>query len=108
VGGYVKPITAAQYLGIPLEEIQAMLESGELPGIKIAGQWRVPLEQLEKWLDEEVSASELKKLATRLKNVQPQTIDQFFQQAASVKPKATPKRSQKPKAKKKSARSKKR
>ena len=80
IGGYLRPLTVSQYLGIPLEEVQKMLESGELPGIKIQGQWRVPLEQLEQWLDEEVSPEELKKLATHLKDVDPEKVEQLLQE----------------------------
>ncbi|OGF56913.1 MAG: hypothetical protein A2Z21_07365 [Candidatus Fraserbacteria bacterium RBG_16_55_9] len=103
VGGYLKPWIAAQYLGIPLEEVQAMLESGELPGIKIAGQWRVPLDQLEAWLDEEVSPQELKKLAGRMKDVNSKKVDKFFKemQPKSKKPKEVKARTQKPRLKKK-------
>lgn len=105
VGGYLKPITAAQYLGIPLEEVQAMIESGELPGIKIAGQWRIPLEELEKWLDEEVSPDDLKRLATHLKDVDSKKIRRFFQktQEAAKKPKGRRPKTEKPKATKKRA-----
>ena len=98
VGGYLKPVTAAQYLGIPLKEVQAMIESGELPGIKIAGQWRISLEELGKWLDEEVSTDDLKRLATHLKDVDSKKIGKFFQKTqkklkkSKPKPKATKKR----------------
>ena len=102
VGGYLRPLTASQYLGIPLGEVHAMLESGELPGIQIAGQWRIPLDQLEAWLDEEVSQKELKKLAGRLKDVSSKSVDRFFQEMQPKKGKA-----QRPKATKKGAKSKK-
>ena len=101
VGGYLKPWTAAQYLGIALDEVQAMLESGELPGIKIAGQWRVPLDQLEAWLDEEVSPQELKKLAVRVKDVNSKKLDKFFKEMRPTSKKAQKKGSQAKKPKKK-------
>ncbi len=83
IGGYLRPATAAQYLGIPLEEVQKMLESGELPGVKIGSQWRVPLDELEKWLDEEVPPAELKKLAQRLKGVDPKKVEEFLKEQGS-------------------------
>lgn len=110
IGGYLRPVTAAQYLGIPLAEIQAMLESGELPGIQIAGQWRIPLDQLEAWLDEEVTSQELKSLAKRLKDVDTKKLDEFVQQAGPVGKKSTKKRAKtkKSSAKKRAKSSKKR
>ncbi len=80
IGGYIRPWTAAEYLGIPLSEVQAMLETGELPGIKIDGQWRVPLDQLERWLDEDVSERDLRKLAGHL-DVTTKEVDQFLKDA---------------------------
>jgi excisionase family DNA binding protein len=82
LGGYLKPWAAARYLGIPVEEVQKMLESGELPGVKIEGQWRIPLERLEEWLDEEVSQEELKKLAEHIKSVDPKKVESFFEEAS--------------------------
>jgi excisionase family DNA binding protein len=81
LGGYLKPWAAARYLGIPVEEVQKMLESGELPGVRIEGQWRIPLERLEEWLDEEVSQEELKKLAEHVK-VDPKKIESFFEETS--------------------------
>ncbi len=86
MGGYLRPITVSQYLGIPLDEVQKMLESGELPGIKIRGQWRVPLEQLERWLDEEVSPDELRRLAAHLKDVDPQKVEEALKEAEAQRP----------------------
>jgi len=80
IGGYIRPWTAAEYLGISLSEVQKMLESGELPGIKIDGQWRVPLDRLEKWLDEDVSERDLHKLAGHL-DLAPQEVDSFLKDA---------------------------
>jgi excisionase family DNA binding protein len=78
LGGYLKPWQVSQYLGIPVEKVYAMLESEELPGERIDGHWRVSLENLEKWLDEEVSPSEIEKLAQNL-NVEEKKVKEFFQ-----------------------------
>ena len=80
IGGYIRPTTAAHYLGVPVEEVHRMLESGELPGLKIDGQWRVPLDKLEQWLDEEVSPEELKKLAGHLKDVAPERVQKALEE----------------------------
>lgn len=101
IGGYLKPWTAAQYLGIPLEEVEKMLESGELPGVKISGQWRVPIDQLERWLDEEVPPEELKKLAGHLKDVDAKKLSEFFEGVEEGdKPQAEAKTTQKRREKK--------
>ncbi|MEM4284252.1 MAG: helix-turn-helix domain-containing protein [Candidatus Caldarchaeum sp.] len=77
LGGYLKPWQVSQYLGIPVEKVYAMLESQELPGEKIEGHWRVSLEKLEAWLDEEVPPSEIEKLAKNL-NVEEKKVQEFF------------------------------
>lgn len=78
IGGYLKLSTASRYLGIPVEEVEKMVESGELPALKIDGEWRVPLDRLEQWLDEEVPPEELQKLASHLKDVDPQKIEEVL------------------------------
>lgn len=81
IGGYLKPWEASRYLGVPVEEIYQMLEQGELPGLMIGGQWRLPLMELEAWLDERVSPKELVKLAKHLPGVDQRKIKGFFKQA---------------------------
>ena len=83
LGGYLKPWEASRYLGIPFEEIYQLLQSDELPGVQIDGQWRVSLEKLEEWLDEDVSQKELKHLAGHLKGADPKKIKQLLQQVDS-------------------------
>lgn len=78
LGGFLKPWQVSQYLGIPIEKVYSMLESGELPGEKIDGHWRVSLEKLEKWLDEEVAPGEIEKLAQNL-NIEEKRVKEFFQ-----------------------------
>lgn len=84
-GGYLRPWEASRYLGIPIDEIYKMLEAGELPGEKVEGSWRIDLMRLERWLDEEVSQEELKKLAKRLK-VSERKVKEFFEKAKESKP----------------------
>lgn len=76
--GFIKPIDASRYLGIPLSEIYAMLDAGELPGVKLGNRWRIRISALERWLDEEVSKEELSKLAKRLKGVDPKKLEEFL------------------------------
>lgn len=82
IGGYLKPWEASRYLGMPVEEVYQMLEQGALPGLMIGGQWRVPLLELEAWLDEEVSQKDLVKLSKHLPGVDERKIKGFFKQAA--------------------------
>jgi excisionase family DNA binding protein len=86
IGGYIRPSTAAHYLGIPVEEVHEMLESGELPGLKIEGRWRVPLDKLEEWLDEEVSRVQLNRLAVHLKDVAPEKIEDVLKEDLEEEP----------------------
>jgi len=57
---------AARYLSFPVDVVYEMLEEGELPGKKVEGRWRIDIEELEQWLDEEVTQEELDRLAKRL------------------------------------------
>jgi excisionase family DNA binding protein len=77
LGGYLRTWTAAEYLGIPLAELEKMLESGEIPGVQFDGKWRVPLAELERWLDEEVSEKEIKDLAGHL-DMEEKAVDEFL------------------------------
>jgi excisionase family DNA binding protein len=87
VGGFLRPWQVSQYLGIPVDKIYAMMESGELPAEKIEGRWRVDLAKLEKWLDEDVSKEDIEKLAKHL-NVTEEKVKDFFKRASSPKAKS--------------------
>lgn len=77
-GGFMKPVEASNYLGIPVNEIYKMLEERELPGLKIGNRWRIRISELERWLDEEVSKEELVKLSKRLKDVDGKSVERFL------------------------------
>jgi excisionase family DNA binding protein len=47
---------AADYLQLGIEELRAELESGKLPGTKLAGKWRISREALERLLHAPISA----------------------------------------------------
>ncbi len=76
-GGFLRPWQVSQYLGISIEQVYEMIESGELPAEKIEGRWRINLEKLERWLDEDVPPQEIEKLAKRL-NVSEEKVQEFF------------------------------
>ncbi len=80
IGGYLRPASAAQYLGIPVDEVEKMIANEEMPRVKINGEWRVPVDQLEQWLDEEVSADELKELAKHIDDVGEEDVEQIIQE----------------------------
>lgn len=80
IGGYLRPAAAAQYLGIPVQEVEKMIEGEELPRMKINGEWRVPVDQLEAWLDEEVSEAELKTLAQHIEDVDEDDVEEIVQE----------------------------
>lgn len=80
IGGYLRPATAAQYLGIPVEEVEKMIANEELPRVKINNEWRVPIDQLEQWLDEEVSEDELKDLAQHIEGVDADDVEDIVKE----------------------------
>jgi excisionase family DNA binding protein len=82
VGGFLRPWQVSQYLGIPIEKVYEMMESGELPAEKIEGRWRVDLAKLERWLDEDVSPQDIEKLAQRL-NVPQEKVKEFLKKAGA-------------------------
>lgn len=75
----MRPVDASRYLGISVTEIYKMLESGELPGVKIEGRWRIKIDELERWLDEEVSKEEVLKLAKHL-DVKEEKVKEFLKE----------------------------
>jgi len=79
-GGFLRPWQVSQYLGIPIEKVYEMMESGELPAEKIEGRWRVDIAKLEKWLDEDVSPQDIEKLAQRLE-VSQEKVREFLEKA---------------------------
>jgi excisionase family DNA binding protein len=96
LGGYLKPWEASSYLGIPVEEVYRMLEQGELPGLLIDSQWRVPLDKLEEWLDEEVYPEELVKLSKHLPGIDERKIKTFLRTEQNFKnPKTRTRKSKK-------------
>ncbi len=84
LGGFLRPWQVSQYLGIPVDKVYEMMESGELPAEEIEGRWRVDLAKLEKWLDEDVSKEDIEKLAKHL-NVAEEKVKDFFKKAAKSK-----------------------
>lgn len=81
--GFIKPIDASKYLGIPIGEIYKMLDAGELPGVRMGNSWRIRISALEQWLDEEVSQEELSQLAQRLPDVDPKKLEEFLDRGDS-------------------------
>lgn len=81
VEAFMKPWQVSKYLGITIEEVYNMLESGELPGTKIEERWRIRRTKLEKWLDEEVSEEDLIKLSKSIKEVDQEEVEEFIQKA---------------------------
>lgn len=80
IGGYLRPSAAAQYLGIPVDEVETMIANEEIPRVKINDEWRVPVDQLEAWLDEEVSEDELKNLAKHIDSVDEADVEEIVKE----------------------------
>ena len=52
----LRPVEAAEAIGVGRSKVYAMLASGELPSVRIGGSVRVPVEALRAWIDRQVSA----------------------------------------------------
>lgn len=48
----------AQYLSLPLTSVIEMLEAKQIPGVRIGGVWRVRLETLNSWIDDDYDSEE--------------------------------------------------
>lgn len=72
---------ASRYLGISVDIVYKMLKRGELPGKKVEGRWRISLEELDRWLDEEIPQEELEKLSKRLQ-IDQQQMQESLEQAS--------------------------
>jgi excisionase family DNA binding protein len=47
----LRPVEAAEAIGIGRSKVYELLASGELPSIRIGGSVRVPLDKLRDWID---------------------------------------------------------
>lgn len=50
----LRPIEAAEAIGIGRSKIYELLASGELPSIRIGGSVRVPVDALHAWIDRQL------------------------------------------------------
>ena len=89
--GYLKPWEVSRYLGIAVEEVRTMIETGELPSTTIDGEVRVPWDQLEAWLDQEIDESQLSELGRHLEDVTQEDVDSFIKSGDKEK-KKTPRK----------------
>jgi excisionase family DNA binding protein len=78
---------AAGYLQLTIEELQAELETGGLPGLKVAGKWRVKREVLDRLLevgreapDNLASSTNLQESTEELPR-SPKTVEEMLQPA---------------------------
>ena len=60
---------AAGYLHVTVEELRAELENGHIPGLKVAGHWRIKREALDRLLDPAVSTGKEAEVVTALSNI---------------------------------------
>lgn len=51
----LRPLEAAQAIGIGRSKVYELLASGELPSIRIGGSVRVPLDALRAWIDRQLA-----------------------------------------------------
>ena len=53
----LRPIEAADAIGLSRSAIYQLLASGELPSIRIGGSVRIPVDKLREWLDRKAAAT---------------------------------------------------
>jgi len=53
-GDYLTPESAAEILELSIGTIYRRLASGDLAGFQIGRQWRIPISELEKFLEREI------------------------------------------------------
>lgn len=53
---FLSAADAAEVLGVEPREVVELVDSGSLPGIRVAGGWRIELAVLQSWIDEQYEA----------------------------------------------------
>ncbi|WP_254678092.1 helix-turn-helix domain-containing protein [Agrococcus sp. SGAir0287] len=53
---FLSAADAAEMLGVEPRDVVALVDSGSLPGIRVAGGWRIELAVLQSWIDEQYEA----------------------------------------------------
>lgn len=61
---------AADYLQVTVGELYTELESGRIPGLKVAGHWRIKRQALDRLLDSAAGEAELSKDVATLSRLQ--------------------------------------
>jgi excisionase family DNA binding protein len=72
---------AADYVGLKIEAIYELLESGEIEADKIDDRWRIRKTVLDAWLDAEVTDEELERLTSKLRHVNEEQARQILKDA---------------------------
>jgi excisionase family DNA binding protein len=72
---------AADYVGLKIEAIYELLESGEIEADKIDDRWRIRKTVLDTWLDAEVTDEELEQLTSKLRHVNEEQARQILKDA---------------------------
>jgi excisionase family DNA binding protein len=72
---------AADYVGLKIEAIYELLESGDIEADKIDDRWRIRKTTLDAWLDAEVTDDELEQLASKLRHVNEEQARQILKEA---------------------------
>ncbi len=55
----VRPGEAAELLGLSRSTVYTLVASGTLPAIRIGGAVRIPMDALQRWIDEQIEVSKL-------------------------------------------------
>ena len=55
----LRPVEAAEAIGIGRSKVYELLASGELPSVRIGSSIRVPVDRLRQWIDRKSETSKL-------------------------------------------------
>lgn len=68
---YLTPIEVARDLRVSVSTVYAMLKEGNLPRIRVRGQWRIPADRYDRWRrgEEDLSAQQPQIIPLRRRRV---------------------------------------
>ncbi|MBS3812930.1 MAG: helix-turn-helix domain-containing protein [Candidatus Acetothermia bacterium] len=66
IEAYLSPRELARYLGLSVEDVNNLIEIGELDSLDLNGSTKVRKTEVDRWLDEEVELSALEDLVNKL------------------------------------------
>ncbi len=66
IEAYLSPRELARYLGLTVEDVNNLIELGEIDSLELNGSTKVRKTEIDRWLDEEVELGDLEDLVKKL------------------------------------------